>query len=55
MGSPQTPSTEQIALLQEAGQLHMLRSPEWVKVTNGEIDISFILPRQAVSLLKLEW
>jgi xylan 1,4-beta-xylosidase len=49
MGSPQNPSAQQIA------ELELFGSPEWVKVTNGEAALNFILPRQAVSLLKLEW
>jgi xylan 1,4-beta-xylosidase len=55
MGSPQNPSAQQIAELEKAGQLQLFGSPEWVKVTNGEAALNFILPRQAVSLLKLEW
>jgi xylan 1,4-beta-xylosidase len=55
MGSPQNPSAEQIAELEKAGQLQLLGSPEWIKITNGEAIIRFDLPRQGVSLLKLEW
>jgi xylan 1,4-beta-xylosidase len=55
MGSPQSPSAEQITALEKAGQLEMLTSPEWIKTTNGEAIIHFMLPRQGVSLLKLEW
>ncbi len=55
MGSPQNPSAEQIVTLEKAGQLQMLNSPEWVKVEEGEVVISMQLPRQGVSLLKLDW
>lgn len=55
MGSPQNPTAEQIAELERAGQLHMLGSPEWVKTSNGNAVIEFVLPRQGVSLLKLDW
>ncbi|HEY8968614.1 MAG TPA: beta-xylosidase, partial [Puia sp.] len=55
MGSPQSPSAEQITALERAGQLELLTSPEWVKTDNGQATISFMLPRQGVSLLKLEW
>ena len=55
MGSPQNPSTEQIADLEKAGGLQLLNSPEWVKTSNGEAVINFSLPRQGVSFLKLEW
>jgi xylan 1,4-beta-xylosidase len=54
MGSPQNPSKEQIAELEKAGQLQLLGSPEWIKSDNGEATIRFELPRQGVSLLKLE-
>jgi xylan 1,4-beta-xylosidase len=55
MGSPQNPSVEQIAELEKAGQLQLVTSPEWIKVSNGEATISFVLPRQGVSFLKFNW
>lgn len=55
MGSPQNPSAAQIAELEKAGQLQMLGSPQWIKVTKGETNIKLELPRQGVSLLKLDW
>lgn len=55
MGSPQNPSAEQIAELERAGQLQLLGSPQWVKTRNGEANIQFTLPRQGVSLIKLDW
>jgi xylan 1,4-beta-xylosidase len=55
MGSPQNPSAEQIAELEKAGQLQLLGSPEWIKTNNGEASIQMELPRQGVSLLKLDW
>jgi xylan 1,4-beta-xylosidase len=55
MGSPQNPSAEQIAELERAGQLHLLGSPEWITINNGEAVIKMQLPRQGVSLLKLDW
>ncbi|MEO6731184.1 MAG: beta-xylosidase [Ferruginibacter sp.] len=55
MGSPKNPSTEQIAELEKAGQLHLLGSPEWINIKNGEATIKLLLPRQGVSLLKLDW
>jgi xylan 1,4-beta-xylosidase len=55
MGSPQTPTAEQYEQLKAAGQLQLFSSPEWVEVTNGKIDVETALPRQAVSLLRLEW
>jgi xylan 1,4-beta-xylosidase len=51
MGSPQNPTTEQIARLEKAGQLAMLGKPAELKVKNGAVDVNMILPRQGVSLL----
>ena len=53
MGSPQQPSPEQIAILERAGQLHLLTSPEWVMIKNGEVRLKFDLPRQGVSLVTM--
>jgi xylan 1,4-beta-xylosidase len=55
MGSPQNPSDEQIKELEKAGQLALLTSPEWIKTNNGEATITFVLPRQGVSMLKFDW
>jgi len=55
MGSPQSPTPEQYVQLQEAGQLKLLSSPTWLDVDNGKVTIETRLPRQAVSLLRLEW
>ncbi len=55
MGSPQKPTPEQIATLEEAGQLQMLTSPEWMSVKNGELKLDFDLPRQGVSFIKVSW
>lgn len=55
MGSPQNPSAEQIVQLEQAGQLHLYGSPEYIKTTNGEATIKVKMPRQAVALLKFDW
>jgi xylan 1,4-beta-xylosidase len=55
MGSPQTPTAEQYARLKQAGQLELLRSPEWIDVTEGKVTISSDLPRQATSLMRFTW
>jgi xylan 1,4-beta-xylosidase len=55
MGEPQSPTAEQYAQLEAAGQLAMLGSPEWRDAAEGKVEISFSLPRQGVSLLTLEW
>ena len=55
MGSPQEPTPEQYAQLEKAGQLTRLGHPETLRIENGHTTIRLILPRQAVSLLKLTW
>ncbi|GAB3749249.1 GH39 family glycosyl hydrolase [Spirosoma pomorum] len=55
MGSPKSPSSEQIAQLEKAGQLQQISAPEQVAVAKGEADIKLTLPRQGVSLLQLTW
>jgi xylan 1,4-beta-xylosidase len=55
MGSPQTPSADQIAELEKAGQLQMMGSPQWAKIKDGLVVSQFDLPRQGVSLIKLTW
>lgn len=55
MGSPQNPSSEQIDHLEKAGQLQLLTSPEWINVKDGRAIIPMMLPRQGVSLIRLEW
>jgi len=55
MGSPQSPTPEQYAKLQAAGQLELLTSPEWVDVSDGKVVVNMDLPRQATSLLHLKW
>ena len=55
MGSPQHPTAQQYAELQAAGQLQLLTSPEWVDVTNSEVNVSTELPRESISLLHVTW
>jgi xylan 1,4-beta-xylosidase len=55
MGSPQNPTPEQYARLEAAGQLQLLTSPEWVSGKDGKVELSFSLPRQAVSLIQVSW
>lgn len=55
MGSPQSPTPEQYARLQAAGQLELLTSPEWIDVNNGKVTVQTNLPRQATSLMHLKW
>jgi xylan 1,4-beta-xylosidase len=55
MGSPKNPTAEQVRELEKAGQLQMIDSPQWMTADKNEIVIKMILPRQAVSLLKIDW
>jgi xylan 1,4-beta-xylosidase len=55
MGSPQQVAAAQRASLQQAGQLAALTSPGTVKTQSGQTVVSFSLPRQGVSLLRLSW
>lgn len=54
MGSPQNPTKEQIAQLEQAGQLETINKPLEIN-SNGNLKIGAALPRQGVSLLKLSW
>lgn len=55
MGSPAAPSPEQYARLEAAGQLQLLRSPEWLWPKDGKLEVEFLLPRHAVSLVRVSW
>ena len=55
MGRPQNPSKEQIEILERSGQLAMYTSPAYVDVSESGLIIEFQLPRQGVSLIKLDW
>ena len=55
MGSPFPLSEEQHARLEKAGQLCQLGRPEAIKVDAGKAIIQLNLPRQAVTLLLIDW
>jgi len=55
MGSPLTPTVKQYAELEKAGQLAELGRPETIRFRNGRMVLKFNLPREAVSLLVIEW
>jgi xylan 1,4-beta-xylosidase len=55
MGSPQEPTSEQIAALKAAGQLQMAGSPRWIKNISGVLNFDLTLPRQSVGLVELSW
>jgi xylan 1,4-beta-xylosidase len=55
MGSPQTPSAEQHALLEASGQLQQLESPRYMEVGREITSLEISLPRQGVSFIQLSW
>src|SRR2546430_3610900 len=55
MGSPIAPSEHQYAELEAAGKLAELDGAARVRIEGGRATVSLALPRQAVSLLVLEW
>jgi xylan 1,4-beta-xylosidase len=55
MGSPQSPTPEQYARLERAGQLQLLESPQWLSADGGKVEVAFPLPRQGVSLVQVSW
>jgi xylan 1,4-beta-xylosidase len=55
MGSPRHPTTGQMSALEKASQLEAIDAPPTVHVDHGAGTISLTLPRQAVTLLILDW
>lgn len=55
MGSPQNPTAEQIAELEEAGQLKLLTSPAWMDIAEESTKLEMMLPRQGVSFIRFSW
>jgi xylan 1,4-beta-xylosidase len=55
MGSPQQPTAAQYEQLERAGKLQQFRPPVRLQVRNGSARLTFALPRQGVSLLKLTY
>lgn len=55
MGSPQNPTAEEVAALEKASLLQAMGNPENIKAQSGQAIINMSLPRQAVSLLKIDW
>ena len=54
MGSPQSPTPEQYQQLESAGQLQLLQSPQWIQMDNGNAHVQFDLPREGLSLIRIE-
>jgi len=55
MGSPQSPTPQQLAQLKARDGLELLESPRWLAVSGGAVSVSTELPRQSISLLQLDW
>ncbi len=55
MGSPQHPTAEQVRMLQQAGQLQKMHDKPLKLTAKNKIVIGLNLPRQGVSLLKIDW
>jgi xylan 1,4-beta-xylosidase len=55
LGAPQQPTPEQYAALERSSELALLSSPEWLHADSGKLTLRFVLPRQGVSLLVLDW
>ncbi len=55
MGAPIAPNADQYKELQAASRLTALEAPATVKIQSGKASLAFALPRQAVSLVVLEW
>jgi xylan 1,4-beta-xylosidase len=55
LGSPAQPSRDEYALLEKAGRLAELDPARQIEVKGGTVNVQFTLPRQAVSLLVVQW
>jgi xylan 1,4-beta-xylosidase len=55
MGKPQDIKGSDYAKLEASGKLAEIGNEASVSVKDGKIDLHFILPRQGVSLLRLDW
>jgi xylan 1,4-beta-xylosidase len=55
MGSPIAPDRDQYAELEAASRLALLDAPATVDAERGAVTLRFTLPRQAVSLVTIEW
>jgi xylan 1,4-beta-xylosidase len=55
IGSPAKPSAKQQEELQKASKLTKLEEPRTVDMRDGQFTLRFAMPRQALSLVRLEW
>jgi len=55
MGSPQKTTAVQYSELENSGQLQLYTSPTWNVVGDEKLRLTFDLPQQGVSFIKLTW
>jgi xylan 1,4-beta-xylosidase len=55
MDAPKKPTEKQREALRKASELTKLEEPREVKLKDGELTLRFQMPRQSVSLVRLEW
>jgi xylan 1,4-beta-xylosidase len=55
LGSPAAPTPDQYLELEQAAQLAEFEPQREIAMTGPRVALTFALPRQAVSLLVLEW
>ncbi|PWT75648.1 MAG: beta-xylosidase [Bacteroidetes bacterium] len=55
MGSPQAPTSKQVAELQTTGQLQSVDAEKSANIKNGSLVLNIDLPEQGISLVKLSW
>ena len=55
MGSPIAPTRQQYDELEAASRLAVLEEPRSASAADGTLRLTFALPRQAVSLVTIEW
>jgi xylan 1,4-beta-xylosidase len=55
MGSPEAPTAKQYKILEKSGQLEELTPVKQMKTTDGNLQLTIKLPRQAVSLIRIRY
>lgn len=55
MGSPDRPTEAQYRQLEQAGKLQEMGTEQWETVKDGRVRLSFSLPRQGVSFVRVRW
>jgi xylan 1,4-beta-xylosidase len=55
LGSPQPPSEAQYDALERDGRLQPLEAERRITASAGEVRMTFMLPRQGVSLIRVTW